>query len=97
MAIPAKPGRFPDPPDTFIVWFDAVDADGPDDEAPCVFTHDVTMELYAPTMEAARVAQAALEIAIGTQGLPWTAQGWYWLQNVQRYQNIYEFTYTTKT
>lgn len=96
-AIPFRPGRFPDPPEeTYGVWFDAITADGPDDEAPLVFTHDVTMELYAPTIDVAQASQNAFETAINAQGIPWTTQGWYWLENIQRYQSVYEFTYTTK-
>ena len=96
-AIPSWPGRCPVPPEcTYGIYFDAVEADGPDGETPRIFTHDITIELYAPTQEAASTAEAALESAIGAQGLTWTKQDRYWLSSVQRYQTIYEFTYITK-
>lgn len=78
---------------THAVYFDDVTADGPDGYNR-IFTHDVTIELYAPKPDPD--AEAALEAAIDAKGLPWTKQARYWLDDVQRYQTIYEFTYTIK-
>lgn len=88
--------RFPSPPaESYAVYTDDVTATGPDGMPPRIFTHDVTVELYE--LEPDDVAEAAIEAAINAQGIPWTKQDQYWLQDVQRYQVIYEFTYTIKT
>ena len=92
--IPFRHGRYPNPPaKTYAVVFDDITTDGPDG-LPRVERHDGMVELYAPTFDPA--AEAALEAAITAAGLQWTKQAAYWLQNVQRYQTIYEFTYYTK-
>lgn len=92
--LPYRQARFPDPPPvTYAVYFDEVTATGADGYN-CIFTHDVMVELYEPTQDAD--AEAAMEAALNDQGLPWTRQARYWLQNVQRYQVIYEFTYYEK-
>ena len=93
-ALPHKAGRFPNPPPvTYAVTFDDVTADGPDGFSR-IFTHDCTVELYEPQEDSN--AEAALEAALDAHGLHWTKQARYWLQAVQRYQVIYEFTYTEK-
>lgn len=92
--IPARAGRFPDPPAVHAVYFDSVETDGPDGYNR-IFYHDGTVELYAPTSDP--VEAAALEKELDARGIPYTTQGWYWLQTIQRYQNIYEFSYITKT
>lgn len=93
-AIPAQPGRYPDPPTcTYAIWFDAVSADGPD----CcnrIFTHDAMIELYEPQQDPA--AEAALEAELNRRGIKWTKQPRYWLQSVRRYQVIYEFSHIEK-
>ncbi len=92
--IPGWPSRCPDPPDgTYAIYFDTVSADGPDN-ANRIFTHDAIIELYEPKQDA--VAEYSLEGALDNRGLHWTKQSRYWLQNIQRYQVIYEFTYMTK-
>lgn len=97
-----KEARYPDPPtETHAIYFDSVTKAGPDPVArtgtngvPCVFTHDIMVELYATVID--RTAESALEAALDAEGLEYTKQGWYWLSNIQRYQNIYEFSYTEK-
>lgn len=83
--------RLPEGP--HAVWFDDVTADGPDGYNR-IFTHDVTVELYTPKPDPG--TEAVLEAQLDARGLPWTKQGCYWLDDVQRYQTIYEFTYITK-
>lgn len=100
--LPYKEARFPDPPrETHAIYFDGVTREKPDpvprtgtEGVPCILTHDIMVELYAPVIDPA--AASALEAAIDAEGLEYTSQGWYWLSNIQRYQNIYEFTYTEK-
>ena len=72
---------------------DDVDTDGPDG-INRIFTHDITLEVYEP--EPDDEAEAAIEEALNSRGIKWTKQDRYWLQDVQRYQVIYEFTYITK-
>ncbi len=93
-ALPARPAQWADPPKvTYAVYFDDATASGPDG-LNWLYTHDVTVELYEPTQDAA--AEAAFEAALNAQGIPWTKQARYWLRDVQRYQVIYEFTYIEK-
>lgn len=82
------------PEGTHAVWFDDVTTDGPDGYNR-IYTHDVTVELYEPKPDP--TAEAALEAELDVRGLPWTKQARYWLDDVQRYQVVYEFTYYTKT
>lgn len=94
--IPAKEARFADPPaTTYAVYFDDVDAGGADN-LDLLHTHDATVELYAPKLTAAKAAENALEQQLRAAGLEWTKQGALWLDAVQRYQVIYEFTYYEK-
>lgn len=97
--IPHRQARFLNPPAaTYAVYFDSQTADGPDVSdvrAPQVVQHDVTVELYEPTLDAA--AEAALEAALKSQGIgSWEKYDPTWLSNVQRYQVVYEFTYYDK-
>lgn len=99
--IPYRQGRFLRPPaETYAVYFDNVETDGPDrvpslaSTPPRVVRHDVMVELYEPSPDPE--AEAALEAALDAQGLDYTKQDLYWLQNVQRYQVIYEFNYHDK-
>lgn len=97
-----RQARFTRPPaETYAVYFDDVTTDAPDpvvppfaEGLPRVYTHDVSVELYEPEPDDA--AEAAIEAAIDAQGLPWTKQARYWLQDAQRYQVVYSLTYTTK-
>ena len=94
--IPARAARFPDPPaQTYAVYFDSVDVDGPDGGPGRIFTHNGTVELYAPTID--EDAKARLEAELDARGIHYTTQGWYWLAEVRRYQEIYEFTFIEKT
>lgn len=92
--LPFRQARYADPPaSTYAVYFDEVTADGPDGYNR-IFTHDVTVELYEPRQDAD--AEAAIEAAIDAQGLHWAKQSRYWLKSINRYQVIYEFSYTEK-
>ena len=87
-------GRASDPPaETYAVYFDDVTADGPDGYNR-IFTHDVTVELYEPRQD--DDAEAAIEAELNARGIPWTKQARYWLDDVRRYQVIYEFSYIEK-
>lgn len=93
-----RQGRFLNPPaGTYGVYFDDQSTDsGPDPlpGAPQVIRHDVMVELYEP--KADPDAEAALESQLKAFGLHWTKEDRNWLQNVQRYQVIYEFSYNEK-
>lgn len=96
-------GRFLHMPDgTHAVYFDDVEVTGPDrdgtaDQAglPRIRTHNVMVELYEPAPD--DQAELAIEAEFDARGLPWTKQDRYWLKDLQRYQVVYELTYTTKT
>lgn len=98
-----RQGRFPKPPEaTYAVYFDNVSGEGADrvtlprgGALPGIHHHIVTVEVYEPRPD--DKTEAAIEAAIAAQGLTWDKQDRYWLQDVQRYQVIYEFSYTSKT
>lgn len=96
--IPYRQGRYPDPPaETYGVYFDDITTDeGPDPVpgAPMLIRHSPLVELYEP--KADPEAEAALEAEFIARGVSWTKQDRYWLQNVQRYQVIYELDYIEK-
>lgn len=96
--IPYRQSRFPDPPNsTYAIAFDDCEVDGPDvlsSGASVVVQHDCTVELYEPKSDPE--AETAFETELLSRGLLWTKQARYWLQSVQRYQVIYEFTYYEK-
>lgn len=86
--------RFLKPPaEKYAVYMDDVDTDGPDG-INRIFTHNITLEVYAPTMD--ETVEAAIEDELNARGLQWEKQDWYWLQTEQRYQAVYEFSYITK-
>lgn len=97
-----RQGRFLSPPaDHYAVYFDDITVEAPDRVTPPtaaglprIYHHAVTVELYetkpAPELE------ASLEAEMGARAIAWTKQDRFWLQDVQRYQVIYEFTYTEK-
>lgn len=101
--VPHRQGRYINPPaETYAVFFDDVSTDGPDrvpvvagSKLPKICTHSATVELYEPKPDEA--AEAAIEAALDGQGLTWSKQDRYWLENVQRYQVIYETEYITKS
>lgn len=94
--------RFTSPPaDHYAVFFDDVTVEAPDRVTPPtaaglprILHHAVTVELYetkpAPELE------ASLEAELDARAVAWTKQDRFWIQEVQRYQVIYEFTYTEK-
>ena len=95
-------GRFLRMPteESHAVWFDHITVDGADRlasafSAPRIYTHDITVELYEPKPD--DDAEAAFEAELDAHGLLWTKQDRYWLDDVQRYQVIYEYSYTSKT
>lgn len=100
--IPYRQGRFLHPPaKTYAVYFDQLTVDGADPvpvsasgRLPGIVLHDCTVELYEPQPDPE--AEAALERELNAQGLSWTKEDRYWLQNVQRYQVIYEFNFREK-
>lgn len=93
--IQQRGSRFLKPPaGTYAVWFDDLDADGPDGGPSCIFTHNVTVELYEPKKDAAAVA--AWEAELTASGLEWEKQDRIWITTEQMYQTVYNFTYTEK-
>lgn len=94
-------GRFLEPPEpTYAVYFDDVDRDGADSVAtpvaglPGVYHHNGRIELYESKPD--DKTETAIEAELNARGLPWTKEDRYWLQDVQRYQVLYEFSYITK-
>ena len=86
--------RFPQPPaGTYAVYMDDVSTDGPDG-LNLIQTHDITVELYEPAPDDA--TEAALENVMDAASVRWQKQDRLWLQDEQRYQVVYEFTYYTK-
>ena len=96
--VPYRQGRFLHPPaETYAVYFDDQTVTAPDPvgvAVPVIVQHDCTVELYEPVPDPD--AEAAIEAELLARGLEWTKEDQYWLQNVQRYQVVYEFTYTNK-
>ena len=89
-----KHTRFPSPPTgTYAVYMDDMDSDGPDG-INILITHFCTVEVYLSASD--DTTERAIEKAIDKEGLKWKKQDRYWLQDVQRYQVVYEFTYIEK-
>ena len=89
-----KRTRFPKPPaGTYAVYMDDQSTDGPDG-INTVITHEYTIEVYLSTSD--DNTEEAIEAALNASGLKWKKQDRYWLQDVQRYQVVYEFTYIEK-
>lgn len=90
--------RFMKPPQgTYAVYLDDTETDGadvPGAGVPYIVRHAVTVELYEPAPD--DDAEQAVEAAILAAGLHFTKQDRYWLQDVQRYQVVYDFSYTEK-
>jgi hypothetical protein len=97
--IQRRSSRFLTPPaGTYAVTFDDIETDGPDPipgtdilQPPRIYRHDVTVELYEPDMD--DEAEKALEAEINARGIAWQKQDRHWLQDRQRYQVVYTFTY----
>jgi len=85
--------RSPENAKTYAVYFDDVSADGPDGTNR-IFTHDYTVELYEK--ESDPEVEKKLEVELNVRGVRWSKQSRYWLQDVRRYQVIYEFSYIEK-
>lgn len=96
-SIPSQAARFPDPPAVHAIYFESVDADGPDDGPRRTFSHDCTVELYAPTTKKGDKALHQLTAELDARGISYTTQGWYWLDAIRSYQEVIEFTYISKT
>lgn len=98
-----RQGRFLSPPaDTYAVYFDDIERDGADPVSrltgarlPGIYHHSVRIELYEPTPD--DNTELAIENELDTRGLSWSKEDRYWLQDVQRYQVLYSFDYTSKT
>lgn len=97
--LPYRQGRYLNPPEeTYAVYFDDLTADGPDPiplpNRPYMLRHDIMVELYEPSPDPA--SELAFEAELNARGLLWAKEDRYWLQNVQRHQVVYEFTYFEK-
>ena len=93
--IPYRRSRYTEKPlpSTYAVYFDEREAGGADG-INCLVTHNITIEVYESIPDDA--AEDAIEAALDALGIEWTCQDRYWLQDEQRYQVIYEFTYIEK-
>ena len=93
--IPFRKSRYMEKPlpDTYAVYFDDREASGADG-INCFITHNITIEVYESKPD--DDSEAAIEAALDAFGLEWTSQARYWIQEEQRYQVIYEFTYIEK-
>lgn len=88
------------PEETHAVYFDDIDVSAADrtgatGAVPRIITHNITVELYEAAPDDA--AEAAIESALDARGISWEKQDRYWVQGAQRYQVVYEFTYTEKS
>lgn len=96
-------GRFLRMPDgTHAVYFDDIEVSAADRGAtpvpgglPHIYTHNVSVEVYEPAPDDA--TETAIEAELDSRGLSWSKQDRYWLKDLQRYQVVYEFTYTSKS
>lgn len=88
--------RMPD--GTHAVYFDDIATETADRveaiKAPRIYHHSVTVEVYEPAPDDA--IEAAIEAELDARAIPWDKQDRYWLKDLQRYQVIYEFSYTAK-
>ena len=80
-------------PDTYAVYFDDREAAGADG-INCLISHNITIEVYETRPDTE--TEEAIEEALDAYGLEWSSQARYWIQEEQRYQIIYEFTYIEK-
>ena len=87
------------PKGTHAVYFDDIETETADPvtsvEMPRIYHHSVTVEVYEPTPDDA--IETVIEAELDARGLPWTKQDRYWLKDLQRYQIVYEFDYTSKS
>lgn len=90
------------PAETYAVWSDDITTDSadrlpsiPSAVFPRIYTHHVTVEVYEPKPD--DTIETAIEAELDAEGLPWSKQDRFWLEDIQRYQVIYEYSYTSKT
>lgn len=88
------------PAGTYAVYFDDITVTTADrvaspEGAPRIYTHNVTVEVYEPVPDDA--TESAIEAELNAAGLEWDKQDRYWLKDIQRYQTVYDFTYTSKS
>ena len=93
-------GRFNRMPDgTHAVYFDDIETETADPVAsvvmPRIYHHSVTVEVYEPAPDDA--TETAIETELDARGISWSKQDRYWLKDLQRYQIVYEFEYTSKS
>ena len=94
VGLPYRETLFPrSPAGDYVVYHEDVEADGPDGYNR-IFTHAVTLELYA--LEPNPEAEAAIEASLNLWGFHWSKQSRLWVEGAQRYQTIYEFTHIAK-
>jgi hypothetical protein len=96
-------GRFLRLPEkTCAVYFDDIEVTAADRVTPPtlaglprIYTHNVTVEVYEPAPD--DPSETALEAELDARGLEWAKQDRYWLKDLQRYQVVYDFSYTNKS
>ena len=93
-------GRFIRMPEgTHAVYFDDIEVETADRvpgvQAPRIYHHSVSVEVYEPAPDDA--TETVIEAELDARGIPWTKQDRYWLKDLQRYQTVYDFEYTIKS
>lgn len=87
------------PAETHAVYFDDIEVEAADPVAvtglPRIYHHDVTVEVYEPAPD--DDTEAAIEAELDARGVEWSKQDRFWLKDLQRYQTVYNFTYTSKS
>lgn len=92
--LPYRRARFPSPPrGSYIVYTDDVSTNGPDGVV-ALLEHSITLELYESNPDDG--AETKVEQALYSAALQWVKQDRYWLQDEQRYQVVYEFSFNEK-
>lgn len=89
------------PEEIFADIFDDIDTDGADPVPGLasaglgrIYAHNARIEVYETLPDATK--KDALEAEMDARGLSWSKTDTVWLDNPQRYQTVYEFTYHTK-
>lgn len=87
------------PAGTYAVYFDdktveAADRVSAEGKLPRIIRHDVTVEVYEPAPD--DKTETAIEAELDARGLSWIKQDRYWVDDAQRYQVIYEYSYFEK-
>lgn len=90
----AWPERCPTPPACdYAIYFDDVEADGPDN-LNMLFHHNIVVELLELTRDG--TTGKVIETELNVRGIRWTRTTRRWQPDVQRYQTIYDFSYIEK-